>query len=443
MTVGISSASHDAKQTASAPLRVLLVPDSIHWITGTIARSIVAHNGDTEGTIISGPVLDVVAREQPALFESFDLVHFVCPYASRRWLPELHERLPCVTSHHHVSDAWELQRHNLDGDAIIVGSSQWADDARERGAPPGKVVRVPYGVDASRYAPATAATRRTARASIGILDNATVVGFFAKLSSNERDRKGTDVFVAAATLLAQRLPRLVVLIIGPGWDTLVAELRNAGVTSVWLPFVRDSDRMLVMYRALDFYWVTARVEGGPVTLLEAMSTGLCCITTRVGLARDIVQSDVNGVLVPFDDPESFARQTLALAEDEPARSAMGRAARQTILETMDLPITAPGVRKAYDVAIAQFAARTGRAVTPSSATVSATLRRRCDMLEELTWAEALILQGQRTLAYRTILSVWLAHPLSSLPPRFLFRNLLPKHLVRALVRARPGNVAVP
>ncbi len=81
-------------------------------------------------------------------------MHFVCPYASRQWLPILHERLPTVTSHHHVGDDYELQRHNLDGDAIIVGSSQWADDVVERGASRERVTCVPYGVDASRFVPA-------------------------------------------------------------------------------------------------------------------------------------------------------------------------------------------------------------------------------------------------------------------------------------------------
>ena len=60
-----------------------------------------------------------------------------------------------------------------------------------------------------------------------------------------------------------------------------------------------------MYQALDFYWVTARVEGGPVTLLEAMSAEVCCLTTAVGLAREIVNDGENAVLLPFNDPESF------------------------------------------------------------------------------------------------------------------------------------------
>lgn len=439
MTARSSSGSPEVERSnKDQRLRVLLVPDSIHWITGTIAKAIVAHNPSIDGTIISGPVLDMIVCERPDFFDSFDLVHFICPYASKRWLSILHDRVPTVTSHHHVSDDYELQRHNLLGDAIVVGSSQWAEDVEARGAPAEKVVRVPYGVDASRFTPPTLRARISIREALGIPRDAIVLGFFAKLSSNERDRKGTDIFAASVRKLHQKLPALAVLIIGPGWNELVAQLNDAGVKCVWLPFVKDSGRMPHMYQALDFYWVTARVEGGPVTLLEAMSTGVCCITTPVGLVNDIVETGVNGVIVAFDDAHAFAEQTLTYTASAHERAKMGSRARQTILETMDLPITAQEIREAYDVAATQFGARTGAVSQParSGQPFGPALLGRIAILEELAWAEALLLQGQRLLALRIIASTWMKHPLSSLPPRYLLRNLLPGHIVRAIVHAK-------
>jgi glycosyltransferase involved in cell wall biosynthesis len=416
-------------------LRVLLVPDSIHWITGTIAKSIVEHNAWIDGTIMSGAVLDVIAREHADIFSSFDLVHFVCPYASKRWLPALRNELPCVTSHHHVSDDWELQRHNMDGDAIIVGSSQWAEDAESRGAVPSKIVRVPYGVDASRFVPPSTKARDAARASLGIAADTIVLGFFAKLSSNEQDRKGTDIFAGAVRALNTRLANLTVLIIGPGWDELVAQLRSGGVRCFWLPFVKDSRRMPEMYQALDFYWVTARIEGGPVTLLEAMSTGVCCITTPVGLARDIVETGVNALMVPFDDAAAFTERTLNLIHNPEMRASIGANARKTILEFMDVKVTSLGVRSAYEVALEHFRNRSmAYEAPPRLAPVNKAMLEQVAVLEELVWAEALILQGQRALALRIMAATWAKYPLSSRPARYFFRNVLPQRIVRALVR---------
>jgi glycosyltransferase involved in cell wall biosynthesis len=442
-----------------ARLRVLLVPDSVYWVTGTIAKSIARFNPWIEATIASGPVIDIVFKEHPELMGNFDLVHFTCPYASRAWLPRFRDLVPCVTSHHHVTD-WELIKHNLDGDAIIVGSPEWAEDLSERGADMRRVFYVPYGVDAEQFKPASDAERASIRNNLGIAAHATVVGFFGKNSSNDDDRKGIDVFTKAVLELQLRAPELAVLIVGPGWKELVSSLNSSGVRCIWLPFVRDLDGLAKMYHALDFYWVTARVEGGPVTLLEAMSSEICCLTTPAGLAREIVRDGQNAVLLPFNDAEGFAERATALASDAVERKRLGRNARKTILAEMHVAVTAPLVCEVYAGAFQNFAARRQRSLTPDvrklAASVSVVDRvaeeqdnlvplkgfpcevhRRVRMLETLAWGEHLILyHRQRAVALKLILQEWLANPLSLLPLRVLLRRLLPVSLVSRLVKLK-------
>jgi glycosyltransferase involved in cell wall biosynthesis len=465
-------------------LRVLLVPDSVHWVTGTIAKSIAHFNPWIEATIASGPVIDVVLNQQPELMRNFDLVHFTCPYASREWLPRFRDLVPCVTSHHHVSD-WDLLKHNLDGDAIIVGSPEWAEDLRARGGDLSKVFWVPYGVDAEQFKPATDAERLAIRNKLGISRGATLVGFFGKNSSNEHDRKGLDVFTEAILGLKQRLPELTVLLVGPGWKDLASSFSSAGVQCLWFPFVRNLSGLREMYHALDFYWVTARVEGGPVPLLEAMSSEVCCLTTAVGIAREIVRDGENAVLLPFNDVAAFVERTALLASDESERRRLGRNARQTILKEMHVGVTAPRVREVYAKAFENFAARTGsepRAVaTGLGASIVATLsepradrgprrgspagvvvatgsgtqnkpddvplhgfpraiHRRVKMLEALAWSEHLILyHRQRSVALRMITREWLRNPLSLLPARVLLRRFLPMSLVARVVKLKNGS----
>jgi glycosyltransferase involved in cell wall biosynthesis len=85
-----------------------------------------------------------------------------------------------------------------------------------------------------------------------------------------------------------------------------------------------------LYHALDFYWVTSRIEGGPVPLLEAMSSEVCCLSTNVGLAREVVEHDVNALLLSMNDAGAFAEATLALWNDPERRAILGRAARETM-----------------------------------------------------------------------------------------------------------------
>jgi len=442
-----------------ARLRVLFIPDSVHWVTGTIAKNIARFNPWIEATVASGPVIDQVFKERPELMNNFDLVHFTCPYASKQWVPRFHDLVPCVTSHHHVTD-WPLLSHNLDGDAIVVGSPEWSEDLRSRGADMAKVFCVPYGVDANLFVPATEAKRHALREKLSLAKEATVIGFFGKNSSNDDDRKGIDVFSKAILELKQKLSNLTVLIVGPGWQALKNSLTTAGVNCVWIPFVQELTDLSTMYQVLDFYWVTARVEGGPVTLLEAMSTGVCCLTTPVGLARKIVTDGENGLVLPFNDAQAFVDRTLELAQDNALRTRLGRQARSTILEEMHVGVTSLGVKEVYERALENFASRRQTsvpvdvsAIAKSFATARgpqssgddvvplagfpSSLHSRVSMLETLAWSEHLVLyHRQRALAARMILREWFRNPFSLLPLRVLLRRFLPVSFVARLVRIK-------
>jgi glycosyltransferase involved in cell wall biosynthesis len=443
---------------SNSRLRVLFVPDSVHWVTGTIAKSIARFNPWIEATVASGPVIDVLFEEQPDLMRNFDLVHFVCPYASREWLPRFRELVPCVTSHHHVTD-WELIKHNLEGDAIIVGSPEWAEDLLGRGADPKKVFYVPYGVDVEQFRPATEGERAAVRAKLRIPSGARVIGFFGKNSSNDDDRKGIDVFTEALLRLRQRMPDLTVLIVGPGWKELVGSFRAAGLRCVWLPFISELAGLAEMYHVLDFYWITARVEGGPVTLLEAMSSEVCCLTTPVGLAREIVRDGENALLMPFNDAQAFVERTAALAVATGERKRLGENARKTILAEMHAGVTTQRISDVYTNALAVFAQRqqpsARRDVSQFTAKASAnnqpesnaniiplsgfpdSIHRRAQMLESLAWAEHLVLyHRQRVVALKLITKEWLHNPLSPLPARVLLRRFLPVAFVGRFVKLK-------
>jgi glycosyltransferase involved in cell wall biosynthesis len=447
-------------------LRVLLVPDSVHWVTGTIAKNIARFNPWIEATVASGPAIDAIFAERPELMRNFDLVHFTCPYSSKQWLPRFRDLVPCVTSHHHVTD-WDAIKHNVESDAIIVGSPEWAEDLQARGADISRVFCVPYGVDANLFQPATAEQRRTVRQKLKLEDSATVIGFFGKNSSNDDDRKGIDVFTKAILSLKERLPQLAVLIVGPGWQALTNELNSAGVKCIWIPFVAELSGLSELYRALDFYWVTARVEGGPVTLLEAMSTEVSCLTTPVGIAREIVRDGENALLLPFNDTEAFANRTLELWRNTEERKRLGRNARATILKEMHVGITSPGVRPVYERAFENFAKRRQLSVPVDINAIAkgfapareldasvidsvplagfpVSLHRRIKMLETLAWSEHLILyHRQRAVAARMILKEWFRNPVSPLPLRVLLRRFLPVPFVARLVRIKNRSQVSP
>ena len=64
--------------------------------------------------------------------------------------------------------------------------------------------------------------------------------------------------------------------------------------------------MPAVYGSHDIFVFPSLVEGMPLTLLEAMATGMPVITTNTCGMADVVEDDVNGLLVPAADAEKLA-----------------------------------------------------------------------------------------------------------------------------------------
>jgi len=55
--------------------------------------------------------------------------------------------------------------------------------------------------------------------------------------------------------------------------------------------------MVDFYRSLDAYICTSRTEGGPHPILEASSCGIPVISTPVGIAPELIEDKINGLLI--------------------------------------------------------------------------------------------------------------------------------------------------
>jgi glycosyltransferase involved in cell wall biosynthesis len=344
----------------STKLRVLLVPDMVQWICGTIAQQIAYHNDSwIEATIVSGQVLKNLIDHCGTFPGEIDLVHFLTVPEAELLMPCFEGKVPCVVSIHHVVDDKDYAALTPRGDAVMTASNQWYRYLLDHGMTADRHVMVPYGVDTERFRPPEAGERKRLLAELGLPPDAFVVGFCAKRTSDVSGRKGTDVLLRAVAELRRRLPRVAILIVGPGWSDLVAEMRSEGTVCAYRPFVSDPDEFAAIYRCLNTYWITSRIEGGPVPLLEAMASGVCCVTTPVGMVRDVVHDGEDALIAPIDDAEAFVRHTEWLIEDADRARRLGESARQTIVARYQWRQTSRHAFSLYQTALEQFQARTG------------------------------------------------------------------------------------
>ena len=136
-----------------------------------------------------------------------------------------------------------------------------------------------------------------------------------------------------ASRLAQRSARYLFLIVGDGElrPALEAQAQTSGLGER-VRFLGWRGDLETIYGATDVFVLTSRNEGTPVALIEAMASGVASVSTDVGGVRDVITEAALGTLVSFGDAAALAEAVAALADDEPLRRKVGRAARTSVRE---------------------------------------------------------------------------------------------------------------
>ena len=115
--------------------------------------------------------------------------------------------------------------------------------------------------------------------------------------------KGPDIFLKVVEFINKKY-NVKILLTGPARGYLINGLKKRKISFIHNYLNKYSD-ILKYYHALDFYLVTSREEGGPMGLLESMSTGVKVVTTNVGMAPDFIDQE-SGLIVNSFDPKIIA-----------------------------------------------------------------------------------------------------------------------------------------
>lgn len=211
-------------------------------------------------------------------------------------------------------------------DAVIAVSRAVADTVtrRGRGRSPGDwLTVVHHGPDLSG-APGGPQARAAAREQLGLPADAVVVGTVGNLTAKKDHR----TLLEAHARLRRTHPSTVLVLIGSG--PLEAELRGhasaLGLTDQAVVLAGSRPDVPALLPALDVFALSSRQEGLPVALMEAMTSGLPAVVTRVGGMPEILDDGEEGLLVPPADPDVLARALARLVGDPGLRARMGAAA---------------------------------------------------------------------------------------------------------------------
>ena len=146
------------------------------------------------------------------------------------------------------------------------------------------------------------------------------------------DRKGVYYLAEAFAILARKNPALRLTV--AGCSAAEAEVKKMFARETWdrvtvIPFIKR-DEILELYAGHDIFVFPSLVEGMPLTLLEAMASGMPVVTTNTSGMADVVEEGVNGLLVPTADAEALALSVEKLCESVELRKKLGLAAQDTM-----------------------------------------------------------------------------------------------------------------
>jgi glycosyltransferase involved in cell wall biosynthesis len=247
--------------------------------------------------------------------------------------------VPFVSTVHDLADGHAASSRFACGRTITVFSDAVARHLQSAfGVDPSRIQQIPMGVANRNVSGAEAGAEISAAAP-----GRTMVGFLGRLVWE----KGPDVFVRAAALVARDRPDVEFVVAGAG-DMQAALERHAVTRGLagrvrWLGWQPDPARLLAL---MDIVVVPSRREGFGLSALEAMRAGKPVIASATGGLPELITPDVNGRLVPTDDPEALATAIRALVDDAPARRRLGEAARLRGAG-FDIAATAAAVARVY------------------------------------------------------------------------------------------------
>jgi D-inositol-3-phosphate glycosyltransferase len=284
-------------------------------------------------------------RELGRLVRWADLLHVHdCLYAASgaATLLARRARKPVILSQHIgfvkyrralMNGVEHLANHTL-GRAVLRSATRvvFCTKAAEQFAGPllkgrtGKTSFIPNGIDTDRFKPPAPPERAYARENLELPDSARVVLFVGRLV----EKKGVDVLAE----LIEQMPSHLFLIVGDGpLRTLIpAQAHNVA----WFPAVAP-ELMARMYQATDVFLLPSHGEGLPLSVQEAMATGLPVIVSlHEGFTR--LLEDEGACLATERTAAAFRASLETLAHDPELSASLAARSRELAVREWSLDV---------------------------------------------------------------------------------------------------------
>ena len=238
---------------------------------------------------------------------------------------------------------WIMVRPTLQRAACLIVPSRFLERVFE--ARKMRVQIVPNIVDLARFHPSDRVER----------------GWHVVVARNLEDIYDIPTALRAFAVVHRRHPHARLTVVGSGpalimLERLADELALRG--AVTFTGRLDNARMADVYRSADLALNPSRVDNMPISLLEAMASGVPTVSTNAGGIPDMVDDGKTALLVPVGDWQAMAEAALRVLENAQLASSL-RAAGIEAAQRYTWKAVRPLLNAVYSAAIAATRPRSG------------------------------------------------------------------------------------
>lgn len=224
---------------------------------------------------------------------------------------------------------WRLTNANSISGYIAI-SKVIEDNLNNIGVDSSKIISIPNGVDTERFINKGGETRQKLFDKYEI-NNKMTISYVGGLTLNKRV---LELVEAVKRLLDEGFD-IQLLLVGPdrsGSDKVQEKLISYVKANSLENFIHHFDHTFCpeeFYQMSDIYVLNSKSEGMPNSLLEAMSSSLCCVVTPVSGSVDLIENGVNGLHVDGSVADLVEKLSV-VCKNVTLRNEFSIAARKTI-----------------------------------------------------------------------------------------------------------------
>lgn len=214
---------------------------------------------------------------------------------------------------------------------IMVLNDGMVQEAIDAGFQRDRLLWMPNPVDTTEYAPCDAGRRRQLRERFGLPQESPVAVFVGRFAPEKELPSLVRAFAEVAS--ARPDSRLVLVGDGPLRTELGELAASLGVADrIVFPGAQPSSEVCQWLQASDVFTLVSRREGLPVSLIEAMATGLPAVVSDIPGTAQLITHGTHGFRVPVRDDKAIAGGLLDLFGNPALRAQFAAAARPVVVD---------------------------------------------------------------------------------------------------------------